>query len=487
MIDPIYVDATIYSSLLTLLSIGLTLTYLTTKVPNFAHTTFATFGAYVALTVVSIWGSNIYYHLYLSLFFGGLIALAQYLIVFRPLMRRGASVVALMITTLAMEFILLAVLNVYADYLSRVFKIRSRYFLLKSYDIIIAEQRGLLFVAPALAIATVILIHLVLTRTKFGVAMRAAIEDASLASVMGINVNLVYAVSWFIAGALSGLSGMLIPLYSMCNPDVGAWWTVSVFSASITGGLLSVYGAIIGGFLIGFAEIIGTSRLAVEVGVWVVPYRHLIPLFAIVVTLFLAPKGLLGVDWRGLTMKTWAKSVGFIRFPKKSFDEVGDEAWKNSFNHFLKLLVVFAAFQTFILTYTYPILKPLVTGLIPITLKPVWPALAGFFYIILGGLIILSSISLLTHSVIYILGGRKRIGQTLKSIMYGSTSSLLLGWIPFLGIAFAVWSLAVAAKGIQQLHGISLVKAAATIITAAVATLLLLTSLLVPVSTFILG
>ena len=147
MIDMVLLSrALIFSSLLTLLSIGLTLTYLTTKVPNFAHGTFAAVGAYVTLTSVKLWHASPYQYLFLAPIVCGLIALAQYVIIFKQLMRRGATIVTLMITTLAIEFILLAVINIYADYLSRVFKIRSRYFLFSSYDIRIA---CLLYTSPS--------------------------------------------------------------------------------------------------------------------------------------------------------------------------------------------------------------------------------------------------------------------------------------------------------------------------------------------------
>ncbi len=301
MIDVVlFSRALIFSSLLSLLSIGLTLTYLTTKVPNFAHGTFAAIGAYVTLTTVRLWHANPYQYLFLAPIVCGLIALAQYLIVFRQLIRRGATIVTLMITTLAIEFILLATINIYADYLSRVFKIRSRYFLFSSYDVRIAGYRGLLIVAPALAVATLTVLYLVLTKTRFGVAMRAAIEDPSLASVMGINVNMVYSVAWFIAGALGGLSGALLPLWFPGNPDMGSRIIVSTFAASTVGGIYNIYGAVLGGFLIGLAEVLGTSVLATAFGPWVIPYRPLIPLIAIVITLLLAPSGLTGVNWRKL-------------------------------------------------------------------------------------------------------------------------------------------------------------------------------------------
>jgi len=479
MIDPIYSNAIIYSSLLTLLSMGLTLTYLTTKVPNFAHATFATFGTYVALTVVSLWKGNIYQNLCLALIAGGAIALAQYLLVFRPLMRRGATVVGLMITTLAIEFILLATLNIYADYLSSVFKIKSRYFLLKSYDISIAGQRGVLIVAPTLTAFTVILLHLVLTRTKFGVAMRAAIEDSSLASVMGINVNLVYAVSWFVSGALAGLSGMLIPLYSVSNPDVGAWWVVSVFAASIVGGLLSLYGAVLGGFLIGFAEIIGTSKLAVELGTWIVPYRVLISLIVIVITLLLVPEGLLGVDWRGVARTVWHKVAGLLQSPTTLFNDVKDEDWRSSLKDYLRLLAVFATLQTVALSVTYTAIISFITRFFPIRLYSYWPPVVGFVYIFMAGLIAIFAGSLFTHFWVHILGGKKEIGRTVKSIAYGSAPFLLLGWIPFLGILLAVWSLLISTKGIRQLHEMPMRKAATANILGAT------TLLLIPITTLV--
>jgi branched-chain amino acid transport system permease protein len=314
MIPPIYVDAIIWSSLYVLLSLGLTLTYLTTKVPNFAHGMFATAGAYVTLTVSEVWNANIYHNLYLAFIIGGIIALAQYLLVLRPLMRRGTSIVGLMVASLAIDIILFAMLNIYADYLKTAFKIPyERDFYLRRHDFQIAGQNGLLIVAPTLAAVIVTLLHLVLTRTKFGVAMRAAIEDSSLASVVGINVNFVYAVSWFTAGGLAGLSGALIPLRLQSSTNTGWLLIVSIFAASIVGGLLNIYGAVLGGFLIGLAVKLGPFYLAPLIGTWIHRYEQLIPLIAMAVTLLIVPKGLLGADWRG-TMRAIRGLTARLRF-----------------------------------------------------------------------------------------------------------------------------------------------------------------------------
>ena len=232
----------------------------------------------------------------------------QYLLVFKPLIRRGVNIVGLMVATLALEFIFLSLMNIYADFLSREFMVRSRYFYLAITDFEIAGVPGLLIVASILVAVTATTLYLFLTKTKFGIAIRASIEDPSLASVVGVNVNFVYAASWLIAGVLGALSGALLPLWFPGNADMGSKLIVSVFAASIIGGLRNIYGAVIGGFIIGFAELLGTNWLATQFGPWIIPYRPLIPLVAIAVTLLLAPKGLFGVDWRGKLSKLVKKT-----------------------------------------------------------------------------------------------------------------------------------------------------------------------------------
>lgn len=292
----VFYDSIIFASLLTLLSIGLTLTYLTTRVPNFAHGSFATIGIYVALTVNKILGINIYYSLPISFLFVGLIALAQYFFVLRPLLRKESSISTLMISTMAIELILLAGLNIYADYVTRAFKVTSRHFYLRGADFEVAGQSGLLLTAPLLTISIVVILHTFLTRTKFGVAMRATIENPSLAAVFGVNRDLVYCVSWFLAGGLAGMAGALLPLWFISNPDTGTFMLISIFAASVAGGLQSVYGAVIGGYLIGFSEVLVTWGLACLFGTWVVPYRPAIPLSAMIITLLLAPRGVSGLS-----------------------------------------------------------------------------------------------------------------------------------------------------------------------------------------------
>lgn len=304
LIPPIFRDALVFASLLTMLSTGLTLTYMTTKVPNFAHGNFATVGAYLTLALTKVLNLNPYLTIIPSLVLGGLTALILYVLILKPLLDRGANYIVLMIATIAYDMILYSLINIFADFLSRTYKVTTRLFILKSFDFKLLGQPGLFITAPLIAILIVLALYVLLNKTKFGIGMRAAIENPSLASVVGINVNLTYAISWFISGGLAGIAGALMPIWLMCNPDVGMRLIVSIFAASIVGGLSNIYGAFAGGILIGLAEVLGTGYLSLEIGTWVIPYRPIIPLLIMAVTLLFVPRGLTGINWRKILRRS---------------------------------------------------------------------------------------------------------------------------------------------------------------------------------------
>jgi len=296
---PLLRDAIIFASILTMLSTGLTLTYMTTKVPNFAHGNFAAINAYFTLIIAKLLNLNPYIGVVTGFFLGGGIALALYLLILKPLLDREANYIILMVATIAYDMVLLSIINIIADYLSRVHKITSRLFQLREwgYGIEILGQPSIFIIAPLFAVLMIISLYLFLNKTKFGIAMRAAIDNPALAETIGINVNLTYAVSWFISGGLAGIGGALAPLHVTCNTDTGTRLLVSIFAASIVGGFTNIYGAFLGGSLIGLAEVLGTGYLAIQLGSWIVPYRPIIPLALMTLTLLFAPQGLTGINW----------------------------------------------------------------------------------------------------------------------------------------------------------------------------------------------
>ncbi len=299
-LDPIFSDAIIFASLLALLSIGLTLTYLTTRVPNFAHASFATIGVYIALVTTRIWDSTPYIAIPIAFVISGIVAVALYTFILKPLIRKGASQAIQMVATLAFDLIVIALLNIFADYIVNTYKVTSREFTLRSYDVEFMGLPLIVFAAPITIAILAITLHIVLRKTKFGIAMRAATENSDLSGIVGINVKLIFGVAWLLGGGIAGIAGALMSLWFQGDPSLGPQLIPSVFAASIVGGFFSIYGAIAGGLLVGLTEVLGTRFLAGEFGSWLIAYRPLIPLVFIVVTLLLAPRGLAGINWSRL-------------------------------------------------------------------------------------------------------------------------------------------------------------------------------------------
>jgi len=299
-LDPIFSDAIIFASLLALLSIGLTLTYLTTRVPNFAHASFATIGVYIALVTTRIWDSTPYIAIPIAFVISGIVAVALYTFILKPLIRKGASQAIQMVATLAFDLIVIALLNIFADYIVNTYQVTSREFTLRSYDLEFMGLPMIVIAAPITIAILAITLHIVLRKTKFGIAMRAATENSDLSGIVGINVKLIFGVAWLLGGGIAGIAGALMSLWFQGDPSLGPQLIPSVFAASIVGGFFSIYGAIAGGLLVGLTEVLGTRFLAGEFGSWLIAYRPLIPLVFIVVTLLLAPRGLAGINWSRL-------------------------------------------------------------------------------------------------------------------------------------------------------------------------------------------
>ncbi len=299
-LDPIFSDAIIFASLLALLSIGLTLTYLTTRVPNFAHASFATIGVYIALVATRVWESSPYIAIPIAFVISGIVAVALYTFILKPLIRKGASQAIQMVSTLAFDLIVIAMLNIFADYIVNTYRVTSREFTLRSYDVEFMGLPVIVFAAPITIAILAITLHVVLRKTKFGIAMRAATENSDLSGIVGINVKLIFGISWLLGGGIAGIAGALMSLWFQGDPNLGPQLIPSVFAASIVGGFFSIYGAIAGGILVGLTEVLGTRFLAGELGSWLIAYRPLIPLVFIVVTLLLAPRGLAGINWSRL-------------------------------------------------------------------------------------------------------------------------------------------------------------------------------------------
>ncbi len=296
--------AIIYSNLLVLLGIGLTITYITTGVPNFAQGSFAVLGSYISLSLLYFLGLHPYYSLPISLILGSFLGLVIYIGVLKPLIAREAKIVILMIATLAIDLIMLGSIGAYSDYLSTVTKKAAKKFIFTPYDFNLLGLPAI-FIVSIIVIGLMLLsLFLLLYKTKFGIALRASMENPALAETMGVNIEYTRLFSWMLSGALASAAGSLLPFRQEIVPASGALIIVSIFAASIVGGLTSIYGALIGGYIIGVSESLITFSLSSILGSGVLVYAKVVSLIMLILTLIFIPKGVTSIKWRGLTRST---------------------------------------------------------------------------------------------------------------------------------------------------------------------------------------
>ena len=137
------------------------------------------------------------------------------------------------------------------------------------------------------ALVVMLALHLVLSRTAIGYALRAVAENPALAQVSGIRLSHMIALIWIVGGGLAAIAGVFYGLTNQINPVIGRDLVLPIFAATIVGGIGSVYGAVLGGFLVGIA-----SNLALVI----LPsgYSPAVPFLIIIAVLLLRPNGLFG-------------------------------------------------------------------------------------------------------------------------------------------------------------------------------------------------
>lgn len=284
-----------------MMCVGLNLTYMTTKVPNFAHGVFVTVGIYTAYALFRLNRLTPYESLPLSFLLGGSVAVAMYVVVLRPLSRRGSSTVSLMIGTLGVDVVFVGIFGIYSDYLYTYKGLFDAKLFppLVTADFHSLGVSGVFVTAPAAMLLGTLFLYLLLSRTKFGTAMRATVENPNLARTLGVNTELVYLFSWFTAGGLAAVAGSFYSLWEQGEPDIGSILLVTIFAGSILGGLESIWGGLVGGLVVGVTEIVITTFGAQLLGAWVLNYEPGIPLLIMVAVLLIVPRGLTSVKWRG--------------------------------------------------------------------------------------------------------------------------------------------------------------------------------------------
>lgn len=265
-----------------LAAIGYSMVYGALKFINFAHGSVAMVGAYFVFGLaVGRLHMPLVPAVVLSMLLTALMGVIIERVAYRPL--RGAPKLAPLTTAIAVSFVLDALVMIVAGADIKTFSLPTQ----RGYEI------GSIFITPVQIVIIVVsvvamaCVYVLMNRTKLGKAIRAVADDANLAEVTGMDADLVISAVFAIGSALAALAGALIGLDTNLQPTMGFNITVKAFAAVVLGGLGSVPGAIVGGFLIGVAE---------NLGVWFIPpvWKDTIAYGILIVMLFLKPSGIFG-------------------------------------------------------------------------------------------------------------------------------------------------------------------------------------------------
>jgi branched-chain amino acid transport system permease protein len=266
-INQVIISGAVLGSIYALGAIGITLIFGILRFAHFAHGDMMTMGGFVAfLLAIGATALGIatpvptgFLVLPIAMVITAVIALGIDKGFYAPLRARGAKPVTLLIASIGVTLMIQGLIRLFFGAGTYSFFETESKQVFRIDTSAIGSTRELVFTEPQMlliiiTIVAVIALHLFLTRSRLGKAMRAMADNPDLAQVSGINTALVVRVTWVIAGSLACAAGTMLALDVTLKPDLAFNIVLPIFAAAIVGGLGQAYGAIAGGFLIGFAE-----------------------------------------------------------------------------------------------------------------------------------------------------------------------------------------------------------------------------------------
>jgi branched-chain amino acid transport system permease protein len=282
-------------SIYALIALGYTMVYGIIQLINFAHGEIYMIGAFVALIVAGV--CTIYGLSGVSiLILAGIVAVIYASaygytlekVAYRPL--RGSPRLSPLISAIGMSIFLqnYVLLVQTSDYLPFPRLIPELDFMEPVAHIIGSTALVILLTT----FVTMILLTLLIKKTRIGKAMRATQQDLNMARLVGVNVDRVISMTFVIGSALAAIAGVLVASYNgQVNFYIGFMAGVKAFTAAVLGGIGSIPGAVLGGLVLGGAESFAAGYISSE-------YEDAFTFILLVLILTLRPSGILGKETR---------------------------------------------------------------------------------------------------------------------------------------------------------------------------------------------
>lgn len=268
-------------SVYSLVALGLTMVFGILHIPNFAHGAFYMIGAYVSLTTMVMFGAPYWIAMLVSILVIALLGVISERVVFHAL--RNAPPLHQMMGAAGLLLFLVALGQ--ALWGPSYQQMPSPYGdVVSILGVTVTQQRIIVILA---AVIIMFLLHLFLRKTMIGATIIAMAQNREGASLVGINANMVAMLTFAISGALAAAAATLASPINLVFPGMGDLVIMKAFVIIIIGGMGSIPGAIVAGYLIGIVESFGATYISGD-------YKDVIAFALLVIILTVKPTGLFG-------------------------------------------------------------------------------------------------------------------------------------------------------------------------------------------------
>jgi len=266
-----------------IVALGLTLVFGILHVPNFAHGHLYMLGAYVTFFMMKLYGLSFWPALLISMLVLALIGVLVERIVFRPLINQAhitMFISAIGLLMLIENFVIVA-------WGPRAHRIQNPYpTIVRVFGITMTHQR---IIVIAAAVILMVLLQLFIKKTIVGTTIEAVAQDREGALMMGISVNRVAGMTFAISSALAAAAASLVAPIFMISPTMGGLLVMKAMIIIILGGMGSIKGAILGGYILGLVEALGGGYLSAA-------YKDVFAFGLLIAVLAVKPTGLFGKE-----------------------------------------------------------------------------------------------------------------------------------------------------------------------------------------------
>lgn len=284
IIPQIIINSIIAGAIYTIIALGFNLIYSTVKFFDIGYGVLMTVGSYVVFLLFKKLGFDFYLSILFGIITSGVIGYLIYKIVYYPLRGRKASNMVLLIASLGVFIVIQAIIAILFTSQFQTLTLSSG--VQKIYEIFgafITQTQVVIFIT---AFVLVLVVALILKKTMLGKMIKAIGDNEDVSKIVGIDTKKIIGYVFLIGSSIAGVAGILVGLDTGIEPTMGMSLLLKGVVATIIGGIGNIYGAILGGFFLGFVENFGIWQISGE-------WKEAIAFAILIIFLIFRPQGIL--------------------------------------------------------------------------------------------------------------------------------------------------------------------------------------------------